>query len=77
MKEIFRLLELKKNSKEKAIVCGIESITYSELYKYSVGVGHAIFNESSENIIIFMPNGIDYVVSFFAIMYVDKVVYPI
>jgi len=46
MKEIFRLLELKKNSKEKAIVCGIESITYSELYKYSVGVGHALFRNN-------------------------------
>lgn len=75
---IFDILEKKKNLDNRdAVICGTDKITYSQLYHVSKKLGEYIANDQSEIVIIFMPNGIDYVVSYFGILCAGKIVYPI
>lgn len=74
---IYELLEKRKSSREKAVVCGNQSITYKDLYTKSSVLGKNLENYSSEIVVLFMPNSIEYVVSYFAVLSCNKIVYPV
>lgn len=60
-----------------AVICGNEKLSYKELYKRSCILGEKILLNQSDIVIMLMPNSTHYVVSYFATLYVGKIVYPI
>jgi long-chain acyl-CoA synthetase len=77
MNTVYEILEKNKTLSKDAVICGTEKISYKELYKRSKILSKIIENETSENIILFMPNSIHYVVSYFAVLFSNKALYPI
>lgn len=77
--QIKDLLIRQKDNDKKAIIYGSHSITYNDLYKKVTSVTAYIENESKEfrNIGIFIHNSINYVISYFSITFLDKVIVPI
>lgn len=74
---IYNFLEKNKNLNQYAVICGNKKLSYKELYKRSLLLGEKILLDSSDIVIMFMPNSIYYVVSYFATLYAGKIVYPI
>lgn len=77
MNTVYDILEKNKILSNDAVICGVEKISYNELYRRSKILSKMIENETSENIILFMPNSIHYVVSYFAVLSCNKALYPI
>lgn len=68
---------IRNKDKEKvAIKSDNETITYKELYRSSIDLSKRLVGQ--DNIIgLFMSNSIEYVISYFAILFANKVVLPI
>jgi len=67
-----------KNSSKTAIIHGENSISYQKLYDMSEKLSHAIAEHGScNNVALFIPNGISYVIGYFAILYCNNTVVPI
>lgn len=77
MNTVYDFLEMNKDLPKDAVICGIDKLTYRSLYEKTRILGSKLANEDSENIILYMPNSIYYVISFFAVLSCGKAVYPI
>lgn len=70
------LAKLKKSNKT-AIVCGQKTLSYKQWHCLSGKLSKEILkNACGELVGLFLPNGITYAVSYFGILYADKVVVP-
>jgi len=68
-----------KNSNKIAIKCGEEQITYKALHNRCEIISSFLLKHfsKSDNIIIFLPNSIDFVVAYFSIIYAGKTAVPL
>ncbi len=73
------LLIRHKDNKGIAVKQGNRSITYSEWYDYSIKTSSKIepILEDSNNIAIFLPNSIEFVVAYFSILFLNRIIVPI
>lgn len=74
------LLIRRKNSNKIVAVFGNQQITYKELYEKAFIISSMIKkiqSEYSKCIALFLPNSINYLISYFAILLADGVVAPI
>lgn len=77
---ISELLYRKKDSTKVAIQYGKEKITYNSWYQRSVSLSeriHSVNSAGNRNILIFVPNSIDYAVGYFGILFAKGVVVPL
>ncbi|KFN11133.1 class I adenylate-forming enzyme family protein [Paenibacillus macerans] len=76
---IKEILNINSNNENIAIKTKISSITYKELYSkviYKTKIFGGYCN-LTENIGIFIPNSIEYVISYFTITFLEKVIVPL
>lgn len=73
------LLIRQKNNSKVAIKKGNEEINYKQWYKQSKILEQEMypFIKSSKNIAIFLPNSIEYAISYFSILFANRIVVPI
>lgn len=74
---LYELLEKNRMLTTDAVICGEEKITYEQLYQKSKHLSKKISTEASATVILFMPNSIQYVIAYFAVLACNKIVYPI
>lgn len=65
-----------KDKTKVAIKCGKETITYKKLYYTSISLSKKL-NGQNNIVALYMENSIEYVVSYFAILFANRVVLPI
>lgn len=78
--KIENFLESNKNLQKSAIIYKNNTISYSELYEKAKVVSEYIINTRinyGKNIGIYLPNSINYAISYFGITFADKVIVPI
>lgn len=73
------LLIRQKNNSKVAIKKGNKEINYKQWYKQSKVLEQEMypFIKSSKNIAIFLPNSIEYAISYFSILFANRIVVPI
>ncbi len=76
---ISELLSRQKSNNKIAIKHGNEKISYCNLYKKSKKLSLIIKNhiKKSNNVAIFLPNSIEYVIAYFAISFSKNIIVPI
>lgn len=78
--KVFDLLDRQKYNNKVAIKCEEEVVTYCQWYKASFELSEKIkiaVGGESKNIGVFLPNSVDYCISYFSILFAEKVVVPI
>lgn len=77
---ISELIYRQKKNNKIAIKCGDKEITYCELHEKSQALAHIIsyhIKKQDNNVAIFLPNSIDYAISYFAVAISKNVIVPI
>ncbi len=77
MNTVYEFLEQNKDLPNDAVICGDDKLSYRALYEKSRILGSIIALEDTENVVLYMPNSVYYVISFFAVLSCGKAVYPI
>lgn len=78
--KIGELLERQAENSKVAIKCDGIEITYSEWYKKSMLIKKIICNQKdkvNQNIAIFLPNSIEYAITYFGILFAERTIIPI
>lgn len=78
--EVRDLLTRLRNNNKIALKCNDECVTYSQWFTLSQKLSERFkkrLNQNSKNIGILLPNSIDYCVTYFAILFSNRVVVPI
>lgn len=71
------LLTKQKDNCEKKLIYGEDSVTYHQLYHLALHYSQKISSCKALNVILFIPNSIEYAVAYFSILYAGKVVVPL
>ena len=71
------LLSRQKNNCDKKLICGEDAITYKQLYQLALFYSQKVSSFKAENVILFIPNSIEYMVAYFSVLYTGKVVVPL
>lgn len=77
---ISELLERRKDSMNVAIQCGEEQLTYNSWYKKSISLSkqiHIVNSTCNRNVLLFLPNSINYAIGYFGILYNNNVIVPL
>lgn len=81
--DIVRLEELLKKQKDMnkvAMTCGERSVTYGQWCEKSKGICKILteeYTDSSQNIGVFLPNSIEYAITYFGILFAKKTIIPV
>lgn len=70
----------RKYPKNEAVICQGRRVTYKELDELATRLGHALLDlgiQQGDKVIIFMPNVLEFVVSYFAIQRIGAIVVPV
>ena len=70
-------LTMHKDSSNIAIIHGDNNITYQKLYEKSLELSYAVATHECNNVALFLPNGIDYVIGYFSVLFSNKTIVPI
>ncbi|MDR0404889.1 MAG: acyl--CoA ligase [Oscillospiraceae bacterium] len=74
---VCNLLIRLKESDKIAIVCGEIALGYKQWHQLSDKLSNEALKDKHEKIVgLFLPNGIEYAISYFACLYADKVIAP-
>ncbi|QDQ01234.1 long-chain-fatty-acid--CoA ligase [Lysinibacillus fusiformis] len=70
----------RKYAKNEAVICHGRRVTYRDLDEQVTRLGHALLElgvRQSDKVIVFMPNVVEFVVSYFAIQRIGAIVVPV